>query len=169
MAERSDQMTDQIRMRVLFSHLGTIKGLHTTLDHLRDKHKMVGGYPSDRDYNIEMAQQALETASMRLQQVVGLTDPKACSPALRPCSDDGGPCPKHAEDPKVEVQSPERLRAISGVYAEHEEFAGGRGCSCMPYSDDPQAFEGSRVMLDEPWEVHIGRAILVRLTREGLI
>jgi hypothetical protein len=90
---------DKARLRVLYTFLGTIEGLHIHLDDLRDHRESPGEQAYNRtplDHNIEQAQISLEVASMRLQQAVFLIDKENCTPTGPPCTDEGGPCERHA-------------------------------------------------------------------------
>ena len=73
---------DDARMKALHMFLGMLEGMHTNLDNLRDRVVAVDSNPID--HNIEQAQIALETASMRLQQVVRIVGDRMPEPEPEP-------------------------------------------------------------------------------------
>lgn len=104
----TDPMDTHTRLKMLYTALGYVDGLHDQIDKVRHfprgSHGALmacsGAGPADderyaTDYDIEQAQRGLETAFLRLQQAISRTDPEVCT-GPHPCSDERGPCDRHA-------------------------------------------------------------------------
>lgn len=103
--EQPAEVNDEQRKKVLWIMLEAMGEFHDRLDELRFHPRgsmgaviACSGVGTTRedgfDYDIEMSQRGLETSIMRIQQAIADIDPEVCS--LIPCSDQRGPCEKHA-------------------------------------------------------------------------